>query len=241
MAENIQQFIETTASFLGKTADYFKDGQSPDVLLQAINHAKLFVQRSHDFELLKKGVSVAVFPAPQGGLLDNATEIGTGESVKVSKILDASIVNDVNEIVPINMISKQGLTNDIRIMLNKGFRAFNQRATDLVDSTITQDPYLYRFGNRVFFSPAFTVEKEVYLSVTEWMKPYGLEEDDDHVFTDWLLQYGSDFLLYRAMAELNVFLKEDQRLAISQKKMEEAWVNLTAWDATLIRGDENLD
>jgi hypothetical protein len=58
MPQDVNWFLDTIATFLGKTTDYFssKTGQ-PDVLLQALNNAKLFAHRRRGADKLGNGVA----------------------------------------------------------------------------------------------------------------------------------------------------------------------------------------
>lgn len=49
--------------------------------------------------------------------------------------------------------------------------------------------------------------------------------------TDFFLEECSDWLLYRVIQELNFFLKEDQRVALSAQIVRDAWNSMVAWNA----------
>lgn len=276
MATDVNSFLDTIATFLGKTTDYFgsKTGR-PDVLLNALNHAKLFAQRGQDFERNRVTCSVSMFPpSPDGskpwagsGLLyggadlRNAINIDTAQAVNVNKInaaywkigvtgepfcIDAQSAQNVDfncafEQRPLTLISGKALSDRKRKMLDLGVRCLQNGRLWAPWGFNRWDPFLYRENQTLYLCPVFPQPVEITLDVIQWMTPYGYEDTDSTVTCDWLLEFGSDFLLYRAISELNVFLKEDDRLNISQSKMTEAWINLTAWDSTMINGDENLD
>lgn len=58
---------------------------------------------------------------------------------------------------------------------------------------------------------------------------------------DFFLVDCVDFMLYRTIQELNLFLKEDQRVAISAGMMKDAWDSVVSWNARLERSGEDLD
>lgn len=270
MAQDVNSFIDTIATFLGKTTDYFssKTGQ-PDVLLQALNNAKLFAQRGQDFEKNRCTVSVPMYPfnlsaipPTYGGAdLRNAIDKTTTEAVNVNKVkaafwaiattgdpvpIDAWSPGNVDfncafEMRPLTLLSQQALSDRKRKMLDLGVRCLQNGRLWAPWGFNRWDPFVYRENHMLYMCPEFHCPVEVTLEVVKWMKPYGYVDDGTYVTCDWMLEYASDYLLYRTMSELNVFLKEDDRLNISQSKMTEAWVNLTAWDSTMISGDENLD
>lgn len=276
MATNVNEFIDTIATFLGKTPDYFssKTGQ-PDVLLQALNHAKLFAQRGQDFEANRVTCTVPMFPASADGSipvsgtnnlfggadLRNALDRVSGEAVNVNKItaaywkvgvtgdpltIDCWSPQNVDfncafEQRPLTIISGKALADRKRKMLDLGVRCLQNGRLWAPWGFNRWDPFVYRENQTLYMCPEFHCPVEITLDCIKWMLPYGYEDTTNTVTCDWMLEHASDFLLYRAMSELNVFLKEDDRLNITQSKMTEAWISLTAWDSTLISGDENLD
>lgn len=52
--------------------------------------------------------------------------------------------------------------------------------------------------------------------------------------SNFLLDYCFDYLLFRCIAELNFFLKEDPRFVISEKVLDATWKNVVAWNASII-------
>jgi hypothetical protein len=62
--------------------------------------------------------------------------------------------------------------------------------------------------------------------------------------SDFLLVNCFDWLMYRCIYELNFFLKEDERVILSDKLMNEAWLALVEWNNQLIASavdDVDLD
>jgi len=61
---------------------------------------------------------------------------------------------------------------------------------------------------------------------------------------DFLLDYCFDWLMYAAVEELNFFLKEDERVAISKEVTQRAWEGVVRWNTNFIKqgvNDTNLD
>lgn len=52
--------------------------------------------------------------------------------------------------------------------------------------------------------------------------------------TNFLLDYCFDYMLFRSIWELNFYLKEDQRVQLSDKLMHDIWQNVREWNATII-------
>lgn len=53
--------------------------------------------------------------------------------------------------------------------------------------------------------------------------------------TNFLIEHCFDFLMYRSIVELNFFLKEDERVVISDAMLEKTWQNVVAWNETVVR------
>jgi hypothetical protein len=60
---------------------------------------------------------------------------------------------------------------------------------------------------------------------------------------DFFLIECIDYMLYRTIQELNLFLKEDQRVVISANMMNDAWETVKSWNSRLAYSNEqyNLD
>jgi len=57
-------------------------------------------------------------------------------------------------------------------------------------------------------------------------------------FSNFFLEFCFDYMLMQSLVELNFFLKEDQRVSISEKALERAWNNVKNWNSTII--DSNV-
>jgi len=67
---------------------------------------------------------------------------------------------------------------------------------------------------------------------------YEINPEADH---DFLLDYGQDFLVYRSIAELNYFLKEDERVVISAQIVQDSWDSLVKWNDDIIGNTAEID
>lgn len=71
----------------------------------------------------------------------------------------------------------------------------------------------------------------VYFDAIRWLEDFDpLKGCQEHL--QFLLDYCFDILLYRSLAELNIFLKEDERVVITKTAWDEAWRNVVLWNAT---------
>lgn len=130
-----------------------------------------------------------------------------------------------------------------------------------------RDPVYYQHGRKLLLYPkpnGFDEANQNTPSVPDlsfvgdvvaYLPPYseptnGLEDDTttvdgkpltDPYLTDFILDDCYDYMLWRAVAELNVFLKDDDQIGISQSKMTEALENIRAWNADLINAGYDIE
>jgi hypothetical protein len=57
--------------------------------------------------------------------------------------------------------------------------------------------------------------------------------------TNFLVENCFDFLMFRSIAELNFFLKEDDRVQISAAVLDSYWNNVKMWNATVVENATN--
>jgi hypothetical protein len=82
----------------------------------------------------------------------------------------------------------------------------------------------------------------VFFDGIRWLEDFDdVEQCQSH--QQFLLDYAFDILLYRAVTELNFFLKEDERVNISSKQWDVSWNNVMQWNATIFGNttDVSLD
>lgn len=184
----------------------------------AINNAIIYAQRKCDFEWNKALVSVSCDPT---GRIDKAVEIDTGETVKLKKIIKA--LGSVNP----------GLANNRSL-------PYLSRTSQIADDTLRKQnhccdnsPRVIHDGIKVYHTPLIEGKHNLFFYAIKWM-PRLVKESD----TNFLLDYGFDFIMYRSIIELNFFIKEDERFQVSNALVSDAWNTLTAWDASLISPTE---
>lgn len=64
-------------------------------------------------------------------------------------------------------------------------------------------------------------------------------DDYTGINTDFFLTYHSDWLVAKTVDYLNIFLKEDQRVAIAQNKLETAFTSVCSFDDEFAEGSED--
>jgi hypothetical protein len=222
------------ASFLAGTTSF-------DVLLKAMNNARLETERLIDFELSKVSVDLLNMSVVDGIDLVEARLHGTNELVNVKKIKKPYLAytNAVNGLFPIGFTSQESWIARVQ----KHHEMTSPK--DNAPSVATTAPFvLVQVGTRVFVVPPDATNLggdtiNVYLDVLRWLPKYVTGDEQD-----FLLENCFDWLMYRTIEELNFFLKEDERVQLSAGLVARSWEAVTRWNANLILqgvDDTNLD
>jgi hypothetical protein len=235
MPRTVNELKTAAAGFLNRDASAFVVG-SFDVLLQACNNARLYVERTVNLEMARVLASVSV-NLSTGGALSSAVLSGTATAVSVKHIKWAGIAlaDDATTIVPIKIYNRDDY---LRRVQRKFANASTNNAAEFEAPNL---PFgIFRLANQIYIVPASgfasgTSSATVYMDVFKWMDSYvnGTE-------TDFLLDYCFDYMLFRTISELNYFLKEDQRVALSTQVVKDAWESLKAWNAMIVEQSDDV-
>lgn len=200
-----------------------------DLLQYAVNMARKNIERKRDLELAK---TVATLEVTLGEFvsLDGAVD-ADDEPVDIKTILhvQATAVG-----APIGYISRSMHQRSLaRRLARVQVAELESGLTATVDQL-----NLVRFGNDVYLSPPNAEDwggynpVSVLLDVVRWLPDYS--DNDD---TDFLLEHCVDYMLLETYRSLQLFIKEDARLQVSDEKLANAWHALVAWDSNLVVGD----
>lgn len=242
----ITEFRKVVAAYLNRDVSEFTT--DTDKVLLAINNAKLHAQRMHSFEFCRIQAGVTVSKTT-GGDLSAAVLLGTATAVDLKQIERAYLqYNGATNYTPINFISQNDMVKRVqrRYEAPRDSRYNNQPVSDPVGfySLVQQGETIRLYPwNDTDMSPTTAT---VALDAVRWLLPYAEKvsavQPAGTVDTDFLMKYCTDWLLYRSIIELNYFLKEDQRVAISRGTMEVVWQSVLDWDNGLVasKDDGNL-
>lgn len=235
----ITEFKTLVTDYMNRDAVLFDvgvDGKT-DKVLKAVNMAKAWAQRTHRFERAKTQVSLEV-SRTKGGSLSDCVRYGTDEAVIVRNIIKPFLVAaDGTGLVPIDLITRntqvEKLQQSLESLPIEGRVAFSASGPSFLS--------LVQHGNDVFVWPwdSATMIGEattVVMDVVEFLPDYS----DDHT-TDFFLVECQDWLLYRTIGHLNMFLKEDQRVPIASRVVDDAWEAVKVWDVSLVESCAAID
>lgn len=221
------------AGFMQRELDVFVRNGPPevDLLLRACNNARLYAERRLDFELSKVQVDFAMTLGGQTAI-SAATLYGTATAVSIKKIVRPYLHMTAGGEYPVELWSKSKWAARLQRRYEKaGVTPLDTSQeidiTDLAPLVVVQD------GPNIFVAPADTATLQSTFTVSadaiKWLDAYA--DNDD---TDFLLTYAFDWMMYRCIFELNFFLKEDERVQLSNVLMKEAWDALVTWNNQLM-------
>ena len=223
---NFGEFREIVRTFVTRSqAALQTDYHELDVL--AINNAMMAAQRQHDFEWNKTEVYCDL--NPNADILTDMKSLEDDSAVVVKRINRAFRLSTNGTQYPVDYISREALINRLKTRLN-----LNQIGTEETDTTGVSGNLIVHHGQKVSAYPQATVLPErVNFDAIIYQPRFTLDTD-----TNFLLQHGYDYLLYRSIVELNFLLKEDDRFEINVALVRESWDALVDWDVRLVGATE---
>jgi len=234
-------FKKVVAAYMNRDAKYLEN-EAP-VITQAINNAKRFIERTFNFEYLKETVKLEI-DLIQGGDLGNVYP-----AIPVKKIYGAILPGialgaasqyvNANYFFPVEIKSEDYYMEVLKRRTEASTISIYQKVQDLVQRDSLGYFFLWRRNQKLFIYPNIGLPYNP-SSVTATLRVYRWSDlyvnDDD---TDFMLNYCPDYLLYHSIRMLNTYTKEDQRIPISNKMMDEAFQSLIQWDADIKGNDDD--
>jgi hypothetical protein len=201
-----------------------------DLLLQAANNARLYAERKIDFELSKTDVDVPAVTLNDGGNLNNAVLHSDGTTpVRIKKIITPFIPMSNGHQYPVDLWDRKKWDDRVKARFEAA------RPTDTEDfAFITDAPFVViQSGNVVYVTPPdvsqFTSTFKLFFNVVAWLPTY-----EDGTENDFLLDNAFDWMMFYCISQLNFYLKEDERVAISEKMLADTWDSLVKWNNEMI-------
>jgi hypothetical protein len=212
-----------------------------DLLLIACNNARLYTERKIDFVYSVVEAVVPNCSLAEGGNLDDAVAMQDNSApVSVKKIRTPFLPLCEGSYFPVDLWTKKKWNDRLKSRFDGARPHDTARYAYITDApfVVVQD------GKRIFVAPPDSSlwtngTLSVALDVFAWLPDYVTGEEND-----FLLDYCFDWLMYRSIYELNFFLKEDERVSVSERLMADAWDAVVKWNNELQEAnvdDNNLD
>lgn len=201
----LANFKSRVAAYLNRVASSFVSN-GVDNLLEAINDARRSAQLRYDFNWLRKSGFITVPVAGTDWVVGVRTTPGGATPLRLKNI---------QEVWTYTGTSAPYLKNE-RWTLGNG-------SGDVWDFPT---PRARVQGPQLFIDGA-TTSSSVMVIGPEW-KVDLVDGNTD----DFFLEYGTTWLLYQTIQNLNLYLKEDSRVQIADAVVQRAWVDFCAWDGS---------
>jgi hypothetical protein len=208
-------FKRAVYSFIGRNAGVdTTDGDlvanDIDIVLVAMNQARLKAQREYDF-LSFEGVYGA-----------QINRYGTSFDAFYT-CPEATGASNLVSVKSINGVFDYALDGtSVQLKTPYDF----QHAQDMrrTAGVVTSRQFVYVRGRKLFLE---NVDELTWVAVTGLPFLSELEDSSDE---DFFLKYAHDWLLLSTVRQLNMHLKEDQRVQVPQKQLDEAWQSVMRFD-----------
>lgn len=202
------------------------------LVLQALNNARLWAERENDFALALVHGTLVVSPTTGGSLA--AVDVD-GATVTIKSLVNVFLEEP----------SGSGNIYPLRRRPRKTYVGAAQRSNLLLEARLPDDwpvtppsvasvnMEVLTFGDSLFLEPSPSANTTLVIDGYRWMAPYTLDAD-----TDFFTTYCSDFLLWRAVIEVNhrleIFaIRQEGTLAPPTTMRDEAWESVLKWDSFL--------
>lgn len=220
-----------------------------DLVLQATNDARHWACRMVNFEYCR-AIGSLTLSLSAATPLSNVKYWGTTTTLNVNWV-ERAYVLATN---PSNMY--QGIPIKWYTRHKDAFFAYLDRGAipplvaigsplSPVDPTLTSpllELSLFQVGFNVYPSAAFaqqfpsTPSVTIGLDVYDFLPDYVSPSD-----SDFFLIYCRDWLMWRTIVQLNMYLKEDQRVGISKAVLDESWLSVQAWNNRIEQQKDDVD
>jgi len=224
--------------WLDQSAASSVPGGVEPIIVQAINAARKWAERDHDFDCNRQTV-IGVVPA-NGGLLWKAALVDKydAEVTHKLKVVENVYLSYSGGDVPIKFIRKKGVAQDV---LETPSYGYDEDGSDLRDANEYGRTMAYFHGGRMFLIPGNSENVNVSIDGVVWSADYADGEEED-----WFLEHGHDFLFWRSIVELNHITKQfvyrqEGNVMPPESLAKEAYLTLVQLDSYMIEGNSNPD
>lgn len=228
-------------NMLNRGSDAWGTGASDERLI-ALNMAKDWAQRQYNFEFARTTVQVTM--AQNGVDLSTAVESSDGVTPVVVKTIEKGYLPNG---IPVDIMT----WNTRRERAQRYGRTLGDVSLNTASQyTRVQELTFSRRGDLVIFNnydtnllgTSFLFE----MDVVKWMPAYNDYATDpaDKVESDFFLTYCHDWLLWSAVTQLNLFVKEEERFNVNSHVLSSSWQSVQTWNAQVMQqetDDVSLD
>jgi hypothetical protein len=236
-------FASTTGSsiFPGAVDQADLDAKFDDVILTAMNNARLEAERTHDWEFSRFSVPVNVGV----GLKYNwqaAVEVEEGLTVRPKKITGADSVVE-GGYMPLVVDTKRSLDMRLRKLerlypVGRYPANYDSPWHQLENCVVMDGKYLSLYPVR---SEVTTLQLHGYYWLEDYTTDGWCDEEEDDSASDWFIQNGFDYMMWATLVELNYLVqiyvpRQEGSLPPPERLRDRAWESMIRVDADSING-----
>jgi hypothetical protein len=237
LAQQVRDFLHVGASH--DAADLVIINR---LILQALNNARIWAERENDFALALVHGTVVASPAVGANL--EQVLVG-GEIVSIKSLLNVFYEPTAGsgELFPLRRRPRSSYVGSLRRtnLLEESAGPWGSYGHQLARTApeVTSGPTagicaeVLTFGNSLFIEPSANADVTLTVDGYRWMPVYQFDSD-----SDFFCRYCSDFLLWKAVIEVNHRLeifaqRQEGTLPPPTTMRDEAWESALKWDGFL--------
>jgi hypothetical protein len=212
-----------------------------DVIYEALDAARLSAEQQHAFEQNKKVLSATVNGATGLDLSSPLTEYGTANSFIVRSV--KTVYRQYgSKWVEIPFEYRQNLQFPPQEYCSPSELQFT------TSNAISRFEKVFIVGSKLFHYPLSDENIPILLDAYTWMVSYASGFDtptDQKNWTDWMTQFGSNYLFWAALEEVNFIenkyvFRQEGNIVIPQNKVQTELQKLKVWDSQWINSQSSL-
>ena len=232
----IQAMVDRVAAYIGRSNTSFTVG-TVDNILSALNDSRSRAQQAYDWQQLRtigaikvNGSSGAPWYTPATGYGPYTSDApGTAMYIKKIDTLWNYVKDAAGNMGPTNRIDFATEQQFKRLLpTNMGFpftQVYPSGPPYFFNTIPTQQNFAYIIGTKLFVNTCATPTWFMFIGTQVLPDLAGSET------SDFFIDKYQNWLLYATLQNLNGFLKEDQRVAISASLLDKAWAEATFDDS----------
>lgn len=217
-------FKDMVCSYSNRIAALYSTVGAQDVVLLAMNDARRQAQRLYKFNLCKRQAFVKVSVLPQSMLTDfDADPSGSGALVIVNRLDELWEYGTATVAATTCYYPTKQLL--IRRRAELEYAAPNPTWPNQHSTSAMTDSFAYSVGTNIYHSN---------LTVQTWYLAFVVEFLADHAgasVEDIFLTYFTDWLKWATLANLNYWLKENERIQVDAVLVASLWNSVTQFDS----------
>ena len=197
---NVGEIKKAVAAYLEKpVTDFSKSGV--DLLLIALNNARKYAERMHDFSHLH-AYGKLMLPAGESGVALSAATTTGGTAVSVKTLLNVYRRYDSGDL-PLSLMEKSALvslqreSNDRTLWDSDTVRAMADYDTGPNEILHRK---IYRLGNILYLHPTPAESIELRIDYVSWAPNYTVDAG-----TDFFTESAQDYMIFQTIVEVNHF------------------------------------